>query len=288
MDASIISVSWNVKDHLRSWLQSIEKHTTGLEYEVIVVDNDSKDGSSEMVDAEFPYVSLIASTVNLGFGKANNRGVEMATGEVVLIMNDDMVLHDNAVKALVDRVQSDRSIGVLGCHLINSDGSHQDSVRRFPQLLDQLIILLKLHHVFPRANPMKRYLARDFDYSKEQDVDQVMGAVMVMRQEVYQQVGGFDEDFFVWFEEVDLCRRVQEQLGLRVVYTPDVEIEHAKGASFSQVMSATNQRRFNKSMRTYFRKHHPLSFVVIALVQPISLLLAWFVGLFHLRSSRSI
>lgn len=276
MQLSVIIVSWNVRDHLRTCLQSIVSHTRDLEYEIIVVDNASHDGSAEMVATEFPDVQLIASNENLGFGKANNRGTEMASGEVVCILNDDTVLQENSLKQMYDKLMAEQDIGCLGCHLINPDGSHQDSVRRYPGLADQLLLLTKLHNLFPKLRPVQRYLAQDIDYTVEQDVDQVMGACMVMRRDVWDAAGGFDERFFVWFEEVDLQKRIREEQGLRIVYSPLTAIVHVKGASFGQVLSVKLQRMFNRSMRQFFWKHYGvLPTTLIAVVQPLSIVLAW-------------
>lgn len=286
MDISVILVSWNVRDHVRNCLQSILDQTKDIDYEVIVVDNDSHDGTVEMIREEFPWVKVIASDTNLGFGKANNRGAEIATGDIVFVLNDDTILTENSLKIVYDKVMQEQEIGVLGYHLTNPDGSHQDSVRRYPQLLDQVLILLKLHNFFPRIAPIRRYFAQDFDYTKEQDVDQVMGACMVMRKEVFDKAGGFDERFFVWFEEVDLQKRILEEQGLRIVYSPITEMIHVKGASFSQLMSLNSQKLFNRSMRQYFAKHNGLlRTAVLMAVQPLSLLLAWVVQALKARGA---
>lgn len=282
MQLSIIIVSWNVKDHLRNCLKSIQAHTNGVSYEVIVVDNASHDGSVEMLKQEFPDVRVIANTENKGFGAACNQGAATATGEVLVFFNDDAFLKEDSFSLLYQRVMKDATIGVIAPHLVHQDGSHQDSVRRFPTWKDQAIILTKLHNFFPKLTAVKRYYAYDFDYAKEQEVDQLMGACMVMRKEVFDRADGFDEAFFVWFEEVDLQKRIKEQLGLRIVYTPETEITHAKGASFSQVMSLTSQRRLNRSMRYYFRKHHGMiQAALLTLLQPLSLLLALLVQLYR-------
>lgn len=286
MDISVVIVSWNVREHLKTALKSIKEHTEGLEYEVIVVDNASHDGSAQMVEEEFPWVKLIASNTNLGFGKANNRGAELATGDVIFILNDDVVFTENSLKKVHEKVMNEKDIGVLGYHLTNPDGSHQDSVRRYPKLLDQLIILTKLHNFFPNLAPVKRYLAQDIDYTQEQDVEQLMGACMIMRREVYEKASGFDERFFVWFEEVDLEKRIKEEQGLRVVYSPLTEMIHVKGASFGQVMSVKLQRMFNKSMRQYFWKHEGvLKTLLISAAQPVSIVLSFIV---HAMKKRGV
>lgn len=279
MDASIIIVSWNVREHLRRCLHSIQQHTQGLNYEVIVVDNASQDGSVEMVEQEFPKVNVIASNTNIGFGAANNRGAEIAAGDVLVFLNDDIVLTSNAVQSMVGQVNADTSIGVLGCHLVFPDGSHQDSVRRFPTLSSQVLILTKMHNLLPGLGPLKRYYAKDTDYTTRSPVDQVMGACMVIPRNVFEQAGGFDEQFFIWFEEVDLQKRVTEA-GRRVIYTPEPEVIHVKGPSFAQNLSLRNQLHFNANLLRYARKHMGLvSTVLLACCAPFSLLLAALVQL---------
>lgn len=278
MDISVVIVTTNSAQHIGNCLRSIAEHTSGVKYEVIVADNGSTDGTVECIKNDYPWVTLVENGANLGFGTANNRGAAKATGDLLFILNDDTILTENSLKKVVEKMRSDSSIGVLGYHLTNPDGSHQDSVRRYPFFWDQFIILTKLHNLFPHLRPIKRYLAQDIDYGREQEVDQVMGACMVMPRTVFEHANGFDERFFVWFEEVDLQKRIKEQQDLRIVYSPVTEMIHVKGATFGRILSLTNQRRFNKSMRQYFFKHYgffPTCFLVAA--QPWSLALAWVV-----------
>lgn len=284
MQLSVIIVTYNSIGHIGACLDSIQKKTRELKYEVIVVDNASSDGTAELIEQEYPWVTLIRNNKNLGFGTANNRGAEQATGEVLAIINDDTLQTENALKAAYDTIKDEETFGVLGFHLTYADGSHQDSVRRFPAFWDQAMILKKLHRVFPNAKRMQRYLATDFDYSREQDVEQLMGACMILRREVFEESGGFDERFFVWFEEVDLQKRIQEDQGLRTIYSPTPEMVHIKSASFGKQLSTTNQKMFNKSMRQYFFKHHGWwPTIILVMIQPYALFLAWVVQLLKLR-----
>lgn len=278
---SIIIVSWNVKNLLRRCLQSIQHHLAGKSFELIVVDNASTDGSADMVTAEFPQIDLIQNTQNIGFGRANNLGLAKAQGEFVLFLNDDTELKDSKIMQAVRFFQAHPKTGLLGVHLVNPDGSHQPSVRHFPKLSDQLLYVLKLHILFPQAKALRRYLAQDFDYSKEAKVDQIMGAMMLARRSVMQDLAGFDPGYPNWFEEVDLCRRVN-QIGLEVWYVPLAEIIHVKGASFAQHKPLKLQRIFNYSMRRYFRKWEPrMAYTLLSLAQPFSLLAAGVVQLFN-------
>lgn len=280
MDISVVIVTTNSEPHIAACLQSIQEKTEGVEYEVFVADNGSTDRTVEIIESQFPWVNLVKNGRNLGFGTANNRGAQKATGEFVFILNDDTVLTQNSLKAIVDKMRSDKTIGCLGHHLVNPDGSHQDSIRRYPRFIDQAIILTKLHNLLPSLKPVQRYWATDIDYTVEQDVDQVMGACMVIPRSVFEKAGGFDEQFFVWFEEVDLQKRIVEEQGLRIVYTPNIEMIHMKGATFGRILSLTNQKRFNRSMRQYFFKHFGLfPTVFLVALQPYALCLAWVIQL---------
>ncbi len=147
MMLSIIIVSWNVRDLLQKCLESIFKYTQNIDFEVIVVDNASKDGSVMMVEEKFPKVELIANQKNLGFAKANNQGIDKAQGKYILVLNGDTELIDSSLEKLVDLMEENKEWPILGCKLLNSDKSLQESVRRFPKFFDQFLILLKLHHL---------------------------------------------------------------------------------------------------------------------------------------------
>ncbi|MCX6744128.1 MAG: glycosyltransferase family 2 protein [Candidatus Parcubacteria bacterium] len=274
MQLSIIIINWNVKDLLRKNLQSIFKLTQGLEFEVFVVDNASKDGSVAMIMSEFPQVNLIASNENLGFAKGNNLALEQATGKYVLFMNPDMELKENSFKILVDWMGLNSKIDLGTCQLIYPDGSRQNNIKNNPGLCDQLLILLKLHHLI-QLKCLKQYLAKDFDYTKEQEVKQIMGAFTLVKNEVIADLGGWDEDYFLWWEDLDLCKRAQAK-GYQIWYTPQTKVIHYEAKSFEQEVSLVKQKRFNRGMEFYFRKHSgSFSCLVVKLLSFISLGLAW-------------
>lgn len=269
---SIIIASWNVKELLRRCLQSIQIHLHSFPYEVIVVDNASMDGSADMVTMEFPQVNLIRNKKNIGFGRANNLGLAKARGTYVLFLNDDTELNDSNIIRAIEYLTQHPKTGLVGLHLINPDGSNQPSVRHFPHVGDQLLYLLKLHILFPKAKILRKYLAQDFDYTKETKVDQVMGAAMLTSLELMKELAGFDPGFPNWFEEVDLCQRIYQK-GLEVHYLPITNIVHVKGASFAQHRPLKLQLVFNYSMRRYFKKWEPAwAYLLILLAQPTSLL----------------
>lgn len=275
MDISVIIVSWKVKDLLRQCLRSIYDNTEGVDFEVIVIDNDSGDGTTEMVLKEFPWVNLIASNRNLGFAAGNNLGLEQATGEIVYLLNPDTELKGNALGQLVGFMRENPQAGIVGTRLVNPDGSLQRSVRRLPTPWLALLWTLKIHRLWPGLRVVRRYLADDFDYSRSQPCEQVMGASLAIRSLVRQSLGSLDERYFIWFEEVDYCKAALDA-GWQVWYSPDVTVVHYGGISFGQVNGLTNQRRFNKSLRQYVWKHFgPSPWLILLLLHPISMLAAW-------------
>ncbi len=274
MDVSVIIVSWKVKDLLRKCLASIYRETKGVSFEVFVIDNASADGTAEMVLKEFPQVQFIGSNVNLGFAKANNEGIRQAVGDFVLLLNPDTELVGDAVSKLAAFARRVPQAAIAGPKLLNADGSLQPSVRRFPDLKSQVMLMLKLQALWPKAAAFRRRQAVDFDYAQEQPCDQVMGAAFLIRRPALEALGGLDESYFIWFEEVDYCKMAAEA-GFQTWYTPSAEIIHHGGESFSQVLGPVKQRMFDESARRYFLKHHGRpSWLVLAVLRPASALLA--------------
>lgn len=254
MDISIIIVSWRVRELLKKCLAGILA-SADVEFEIIVVDNNSADGTVEMLEKDFSgQVKLIRSERNLGFGKANNLGLAQATGEYVLFLNPDTEIEPDTLSKSLAFMKQHPDCGVLGPRMRFKNGEPQPSVRRFPTTTAILLMLFKLPKLFPHLPAIDKYLAVDFDYEKLQTVDQVMGAFMLMPKKLAEQIGGFDERFFVWFEEVDLCLAIKK-LGYQVVYNPDIRIIHHGGKSFSQQTAIANQWRFFHSAFKYFLKN---------------------------------
>lgn len=279
MDLSVVILNWNVGHLLRRCLASLFSQTAGITFEVIVVDNASSDDSPEMVRQEFPQAILIANDHNFGFAKGNNIGIRRTCGNTILLLNPDTEISGNTLGGVVRFLRDHPEAGLVGAEFLNPDGTHQPSVRRFPTLADQSLILLKLHRLLPRLRIIRWYLAADLDPMKTQAVDQIPGAFFGMPRETIERVGLLDERFFIWFEDVDYCRRVW-QSGKKVMYTPDIRITNQGGASFAQIASYKKQKMMNASMALYFRKwHSAAAWLVIQSLRPVSLLLAWFIGL---------
>lgn len=271
IDLSIIIVSWNVANKLKENLTAIYKYTQDISFEVFVVDNNSSDNSVRMVEKEFPQVKLIANNDNLGFARANNQAIKQSKGDYVLLLNPDMQVQVKTLEDMVTFMGKRKEVGVAGCHLINQSGKTVPHVRKFPTVFDQLMIILKLPHLFPHL--LDSYLMRDFDYNKESEVDSIRGSFFMIRREVINKVGMLDERYFIWFEEVDYCKQVIKA-GYKVMYTPVAKCIDYVGQSFSLVGKVKKQRLFADSMLKYFKKwHSSVDFFVISFAWPTGILL---------------
>lgn len=281
VDLSIIIVSWNSQEWIHRCLSSVFSQTSDLNIEVIVVDNASEDKTVQFIMNTFPRVAVLANTSNRGFAAAVNRGMQAAKGKYVCWLNPDTEIQDRALEQLVALMEQDASIGIAAPQLHNEDGSTQASVRRFPTLKDQSFIVLKLHALWPDAKAISSYLARDFDYTRQQEVEQVMGACMVVRRELIDAIGSLDNRFFIWFEEVDFCYRTKTQTSYRIIYVPSAHVLHSGGDSFDKVAPGKKQHWYRQSLRRYMRKHRFwATTIVLWLLTPASFIIGLFVSLF--------
>lgn len=252
-DLSIIIVNWNVGDLLRACLLSIARGRGALEIEVIVVDSASSDGSMAMVQREFPWVRLIGCQENVGFPKGNNLGLATAHGRFLYLLNPDTEIVGDALGVMVDYMTQHPDMGVVGAQLLYADGRIQSSRRRFPSVLTGLFESTWLQPLAPRQL-LRHYYAQDLSDDQVADVDWVMGASLMVRREVYDQVGGMDEAYFMYSEELDWCRRIKDA-GWRVVYLPQAQVIHHEGKSSEQAVTARHVN-FNRAKLRYFRKYH--------------------------------
>ncbi len=292
MTLSIIIVNWNVKALLEKCLESIRRETKDLDYEVIVVDNASQDGSREflnrimnnesgIMDRKRKLVKIILNNRNLGFSRANNQALKISRGDFILFLNPDTEIFPNSLHLALNFMRQNKSCGILGGQLLDNKNQTQFSVRRFPGLWSQILVLLKVQHWWPQCPILKKYFVWSFNYGQVQTVDQVMGAFLLTRRETMKQLGGFDEKFFLWFEDVDLCWRAK-QAKWSVIYHPDVKVKHYSHQSFLQVLSYPKQKIYNQSLIYFFRKNYSLwSALILSIFVPLSLFLALVVQPFH-------
>jgi GT2 family glycosyltransferase len=225
VEVSIIIVSFNTRDVLRECLKSVFRDGSALHLQVIVVDNASTDGSPKMIEQDFPTVLLIESAVNLGFGQANNLGFKSARGRYIVLLNSDAFLTEGVLQRSVAHMDSNPHAGLGGGRLIGRDSSYQPSARMFPTVFNDLLVLSGLAARFPRSRLFGRADRTWANHMKEAEVDWVPGAYSIIRPEALASAGPFDPRFFLYYEEVDLCRRIKRQ-GYSVWYWPDIPVVH--------------------------------------------------------------
>ncbi len=261
-DISFVIVSFNTRELLRECLTSLNERSAGITKEVYVVDNVSRDGSADMIANDFPDVHLVRSDTNLGFAAANNRALPLCTGRYVVLLNSDAFLHDGAIQQAIHYMDAEPQIGLGGARLVGRDGSWQPSARMFPSVLNDFLTLSGLADKYPSSRFFGRFDRTWADYNEPADVDWVPGAFSIIRRDVLEQVGYFDEIFFLYYEEVDLCRRIK-RAGFLVRYWPDVVVTHLGGESSKTVTTLTFSRSGSqltlwrmRSALLYYRKHH--------------------------------
>ena len=272
IDLSIVIVNWNVRELLRRCLASIAvsdalfvegtqppaQNAGGAKRrwfaEVIVVDNASTDDSVSMLAEGFSWVQVIPNRGNLGFTKANNQGLAASRGRYVLFLNPDTEATPQAIGQMLAYAEDHPNVGVIGPQLRYGDGSVQSSRRRFPTLATFFLESTVLQQRWPRNRILDRYFVLDKPDDAISQVDWVVGACMLVRRSVLDAIGGFDEGFFMYSEELDLCHRAVDA-GWQVVYDPQAVVTHYEGKSSEQVMAARHIR-FHTSRVRYVRKYH--------------------------------
>ena len=268
---SIIIVSWNVWDYLRDCLTSLERASdatseptlrvlsssaapnTQLCFEVVLVDAASEDATPALIPSLFPWVRLLTPGQNVGFSRGNNLGYEASRGQILFFLNPDTLVEAHAVVTLWTALQAQPAVGVAGPRLMRTNGEQQDSRRRFPNPVTGFFESTWLGRSWP-GNPWSQYYhCRNWPRAFAQGVDWLEGAALMIRRKTFAGVGGFDERFFMYSEELDLCRRIRTA-GWRIHYVPAATIIHHGGSSSAQVPAQTHII-FNTSKVLYYRKH---------------------------------
>jgi len=230
MMVSVIIVSFNTSSLLRRCLAELIDHSSDVEMEVFVVDNNSSDDSVAMVESEFPQVTLIANEVNLGFAAANNQAWKESTGDFVLLLNPDAFVRQGAVYNAVKFMEAYPECGVCGGRLVKPDGTLDPSARKFPTFLSKFLMLTGLRNKFPRSRIFAGHEFGNFDHNRVMEVDWVPGTFTMYRRKMLEQTGLFDERFYIYYEETDLCQSAKRH-GWKVYFLPRSEIIHVGGAS---------------------------------------------------------
>lgn len=237
---------------LRDCLRAVFNETHNLDFEVIVVDNASDDGAVQMIGSEFPQVQLVRNTERHGFGHNQNTGIKHASGEYIFIYNDDTILHDNALATLCTFLDQNPEVGLVGPKLLNNDGSLQLSCYKFPSPLRCLSENLLLTAAFPDSTIFGDY--RNWAHDSAREVDFVIGAAMLVRKVVIEQVGMFDELFFMYSEETDWQMRIKNA-GWKIMFCPDAQITHLGGQS-SEDAKDKQFSEFQTSSVKLIKKHY--------------------------------
>ena len=260
MKLSIVIICWNDWKVIENCISSIIKGTHRTNYEIIVSDNGSTDGSLERVRAQFPKVRIVENGANLGFAKGNNAGIKASKGEYILILNPDTIIHEAALDEWIEFADQHKESGAFGCRVLNPDGSYQESARPFPTVRRSLVTALGLRLIghLGRAFLSDRYEGWKGD--TEREIDWQSGCCVMFRGALLKSRGGFDERFFYHFEEVDLCHSVWDA-GYRIRFTPKVTITHLGGQSVGRFPVRFALERSRNRYR-YFYKHFGTSGVL--------------------------
>ena len=258
VDLSVIILTHNTRDLLEVAIESIHERTRVISYEVIVVDNCSDDGTQEMMKEQFPDTAYIYNEENVGFTKGNNQGIRISKGRYILLLNSDTEIVEGALDKMVKFMDDNPDCGIMGCKLLNMDGTIQYSCRRFPSyhtaLFNRYSILTRL---FPSNRFSQEYLMSYIDHEKTMEVDWVSGAALMARREAFEKIGILDERFIIYCEDVDWCYRMHEA-GWKVYFYPEAQIFHYIGQGTSQHPYKFIYIR-HSSMYKFYRKHYSRS-----------------------------
>ena len=266
VDLSIIIINYNVKEFLLNLLDSLRKAVKNISTEIIIVDNASDDGSVEILREKFPNIKLIANKKNVGFGSANNQALQVAKGKYFLLINPDAIVREDTLVKMLEFFDKTPQVGIAGCKVLNPDGSLQLACRRgFPGPWTSFTKVMGLSKLFPKSRLFARYNLTYLNENQTYEVDAISGAFMMMRKEVYEKIGGFDQQYFMYGEDLDLCYRVQKS-GYKVYYVHNTEIIHYKGESTKR-SSLDETKIFYDAMHLFVRKHFSSSFIVESILQ---------------------
>jgi hypothetical protein len=260
---SIIIVSWNCKDYIDECLYSLKINNNNKENsEIIVIDNNSSDDSINLIQNKYPEVKLIKNTRNLGFSKANNQGIKQASGEYILLLNPDTKIFSNTIDELAQELMNNKKYGAVGPMIKGQDGKIQlTCARNYPSLLTELFWLSTLSRRFPKNKIIGNYLMSYWDHESSREVACLSGACILVKAEILKNLKGFDEDYYMYGEDVDLCYRIKQQ-GSLIFYNARSKIYHYGGAS-SEAIANKAVIYDRSSIQLFFRKHFGLVYALL-------------------------
>jgi len=251
-EISVVIPSWNTRDYLEACLRTLLA-APGPEREVIVVENGSADGSRELVEESFPDVRLVVNAENEGFARGCNQGMEQATGRYVLLLNTDTEIRGDALAKLYAFLEEHAEYGAAAPRLVHPDGGTQRTVQAFPNLWTPLFFGTPLQRWFPESRELRRYFLRDWSQETSEDIDQPPAAALLIKSEVLERIGHFDETFWLFYNDVDLSKRMRAD-GWKTRYLGDAEVVHHVGGSTKNFGPFVLE--WQKNRLAYYRKHH--------------------------------
>ncbi len=264
-DLSIVIVNWNTRQLVLDCIRSIYETAKECRMQVIVVDNASEDGSVQAVRQQFPQVEVIENRENLGFARGNNQGMAVAEGRYLCLINSDVVVLEGCLNHLMNYLDAHPQVGMVGPKLLWKDRTLQWSCRKFPSLWNTFCPAVGLPRLFPRVPFFSGEHMGYFPHDRVCQVDVLVGAFLMVRREAYEQVGGMDENYFMYCEEVDWCRRFHDA-GWKIVFLPEAQAVHYGGGS-SDREPVRFFREYCLSLVKYWKKHHsPLEVCLFRLI----------------------
>ncbi len=268
MDLSIIIVNYYNSHILGDCLQSVNRTIQKIQFEIIIIDNSSKDEGLASILKRYPSAQFINNSKNVGFARANNQGAKVASGDFLLFINPDTIVAEGAIESMQDYIRSDSSIGIIGPKVLNSDQTIQYSCRKFPTIWSGLFNRYSLMtRLFPNNRYSRDYLMLDYDHNSIRSVDWISGCCMMTPVSVFKRVNGFDENYFLFIEDVDLCQAIKK-IDLRIVYFPNSKIFHKISSSNSRSTLRIIIKR-HQGMIYYNQKHRKTNFLIRYLINLI-------------------
>ena len=265
MDLSCIIVNYQQSESLKGCLNSIYQTIQEIDFEVIIIDNSEEDLGLQSLKENYPKVQIVYNPTNVGFSKANNQAAKIARGKFLFILNPDTILKEQAINSMFRHIRSNLEIGVLGPKVLNPDGSLQYSCRRYPTLWTGLFNRYSIFsRLFPQNRLTTRYLMLDFEHNETSPVDWLSGCCLMIPKSVFEAVNGFDENYFLFNEDIDLCRMLN-QSGKKVIYFPEAKVIHKVSTSNSKTTSRVIIQR-HLGMMYYFKKYHSKNLLIRVIV----------------------
>jgi len=265
VDLSCIIVNYQNSESLKGCLDSIYQTIQEIDFEVIIIDNSKENVELQTLKGNYPKIQIVYNPSNVGFSKANNQAAKIARGKFLFILNPDTILKEQATNSMLRYIRTNIATGALGPKVVNPDGSLQYSCRRYPTLWTGLFNRYSiLSRLFPQNHFTSQYLMLDFDHNETSPVDWLSGCCLMIPKSVFEEVNGFDENYFLFNEDVDLCRMIY-QTGKEIIYFPEATVIHKVSTSNKKTSTKVIIQR-HLGMMYYFKKHHSKNLLVRGIV----------------------